>query len=73
MAGYGYGGFAGGLATDHRWVPQSKTPGLDWLGKKPAACCAACGGVVDLGHPVKQYDRCVRSAYKRVMACVEAV
>jgi hypothetical protein len=57
---------AGGLATDHRWVPQLKTPGPDWLGKNPAARCAACAGVVDLGHPFKQYDRCVRSAFNAV-------
>lgn len=56
---------AGGLAIDHRLVPQFKRQGPDWVGKNPAACCAACVGVVDLRHPVKQYDRCVRSAYNR--------
>lgn len=27
---------AGGLATDHRWVPQLKPPGPDWVGKNAA-------------------------------------
>lgn len=58
---------AGGLAIDHRWAPQLKTPGSGWLGKNPAACCVACAGVVDLRRPVKQYERCVRSAYNAVM------
>lgn len=58
---------AGGLATDHRWVPQLKRPGPDWLGKNLAARCAACAGVVDLGRPIEQYDRCVRSAFNAVI------
>jgi hypothetical protein len=58
---------AGGLATDHRWVPQLETPGPDRLGKNPAAQCAACAGVVDLGHPLKQYGRCIRSASNAVI------
>ncbi|KAJ5512484.1 hypothetical protein N7463_002036 [Penicillium fimorum] len=37
---------AGGLATDHRWVPQSITPGADWVGKKRAACVRSASNAI---------------------------
>ena len=51
------------LATDHRWVPEWKMTRPDWLGGKPERVgLHTYAGVADLGRPVKQYDRYVRSA-----------